>query len=373
MKSSYTSQQGENQGFHHHLNNLGWSKFFEEQLGKRDPSASPARVVGVRRKRFVVSRGKENQLVTLSGSLTNDHSRSYPAVGDWVLVQDSVIISILTRQNVLTRKASGRKGSKHGEASHQDQVIAANLTTVFIVCGLDRDFNLRRIERYLTMVYNCGITPEIILTKADLHQHPDHYVEEVETVAYGVPVHLVSAADGEAISHLKSRLRDGETAALIGSSGAGKSTLINRLYGEEIRATSSVSVSVGKGKHTTTNRDLIVLPSGGMLIDNPGIREIALGTGSRGSASAFPEIDELALQCRFQDCSHTHEPGCRVLEAVASRKITHDRLRSFQKIRDELSYFSHREAKGAARVEKERWQGVALKVKEIKKKGKYSA
>lgn len=367
MISQQLSNQAENKGLNPHLFNLGWSSYFQEQLEGMDAALIPARVVGVRRNSFWVYQGDGEQLATLAGSLMNDSAGSYPAVGDWVLLRDSLIISVLLRKNTLTRKASGGKNRKNGEVSAQDQIIAVNLDKTFIVCGLDRDFNLRRIERYLTMIYNCGITPEIILTKADLHQNPGLYVEEVEPLAFGVPIHLVSAQDEGCITRQKLNLAHGETAALIGSSGAGKSTLINRLYGEEIQATGAVSKSLGKGKHTTTNRDLIILPSGGMLIDNPGIREVGLGAGSSSLESTFPEIEELSKLCKFQDCSHTHEPGCQVLRAVSNGQLTRARLDNYQKILNELTYLSNREVKSAARVEKEQWKGVAQKIKDMKK------
>ncbi len=366
MRSHNISNQGENQDSNLHLLNLGWSSFFQEQLEGKD-SHFPARVIGVRKNCYLVSQGNGELLVTMAGSLMNDPAAIYPAVGDWVLLKDSIIISVLARQNTLNRKASGGKKRKNGEASILEQVIAANIDKALIVCGLDRDFNLRRIERYLTMVYNCGITPEIILTKADLHNNPYNFVDEVEAVAFGVPIHLISAEDEETITHLKDTLSQGITVALIGSSGAGKSTLINRLYGEDKQATQSVGESLGKGKHTTTNRDLIVLPSGGMVIDNPGIREVGLGAGCSTTESTFPDIDELSQLCKFQDCSHTHEPGCEVLKAVSTGEITSARLNSYHKIMRELDYFSQRETKGAARIEKEQWQGVSKKIRNIKK------
>ncbi len=356
------------QGNTTHLNRLGWSPFFQDQLGNEDIASGIARVIGVRRNSLVVSQGASEMLVTVSGSITNTREAAYPAVGDWVLLQDSFIITVLARQNALVRKESGRKKHKENDRLGQDQVIAANLDRVFIVCGLDRDFNLRRIERYLTLVYNCGISPEIILTKADLHQNPGECLDEVETVACGVPVYLVSARDDEGVLALKSSLPAGETAALIGSSGAGKSTLINRLYGKDIQTTGSVSENLGKGKHTTTNRDLIILPTGGMLIDNPGIREVALAAGDANSLSAFPDIEKVARSCRYLDCTHTHEPGCQVLIAVSNGELNDERLKSYQKIRDELRYISDREVKSAARVERERWKGVAQKIKTINKK-----
>jgi ribosome biogenesis GTPase len=203
----------------------------------------------------------------------------YPVTGDWVLMTDAVISRVLARKNALSRGASGTR-NKQDAQPQKEQVIAANLDTVFIVCGLDRDFNLRRIERYLTLVYNCGLNPVIILTKADLHQDPERFVGEVEAVAFGVPIHLVSASDDTGLSSLEPYLSPGRTTTMVGSSGAGKSTLVNRLYGENVQLTGSISAHVGKGRHTTTSRDLIMMPQGGMVIDNPGIREIAfLGSG----------------------------------------------------------------------------------------------
>ena len=249
--------------------------------------------------------------------------------------------------------------------------MAANLDTVFIVCGLDRDYNLRRIERYLNLIYNCGLNPAIILTKADLHQDPSLMVDEVESIAFGVPIHLVSALDSKGLNDLEEYLAPGQTTTMVGSSGAGKSTLINRLYGAEVQAIGSISDSVGKGKHTTTSRDLIMMPQGGMVIDNPGIREIAFWSDGTGAGAAFPEIEALAAECRFSDCSHTSEPGCRVLRAVKAGDITQARLESYNKMKRELDYLSQREHKSADRIEKERWKEVALKIKSINKKRKY--
>ncbi len=353
-----------------HLNRLGWSSFFQEQIKDESIEHPPARVVGVRKNAYLVTCGREEKQATLAGKFFHEPAICLPAVGDWVLVRDSVIISVLLRKNVLSRKASGSRNSKNGEGYLDDQVIAANLDTVFIVCGLDRDFNLRRIERYLAMVLNCGIDPAIILTKADLHENPDRFTREVEAVAFGIPVYIVSANENDSLIQLKTFLPQGRTAALIGSSGAGKSTLINRLFGEEVQATGMVSANLGKGKHTTTSRDLIVLPSGGMVIDNPGIREIALTIDDARIESAFPDIEALTVLCKFKDCSHTHEPGCRVLEAVTAGEIAHERVKNFQKLKSEISYHLQRENKGAARVEKERWKEVSQKMKSMRKRKK---
>lgn len=370
VKTQYNFNQLGSKTLHQRLSHLGWSSFFQGQLKIEDADKTPARIVGVRRNCFLARQGDNETLSTLAGSFTNNPVACYPAVGDWVLLRDSVITSVFSRKNILFRKASGGKGRKNSEGSVHDQVIATNLDTAFIVCGLDRDFNLRRIERFLTLVYSCGITPGIILTKADLHQDPESYVNEVGSIAFGVPIYLVSAHDDDALSRLETCLLPGETAALIGSSGAGKSTLINRLYGEEIRTTGPVSQSLGKGTHTTTNRDLIVLPSGGMMIDNPGIREVALSVGHGMTEAAFPDIENLALSCKYPDCSHTHEPGCQVVEAISSGMITLERLNNYQKIQRELTYYDNRDTKGTTRLEKERWKGLSKRIKKMKKRNK---
>lgn len=345
---------------------IGWSDYFQDQLETSSKGQIPVRIIGVRRNCFVVSQGDKEMLASMAGNLLHDREANAPAVGDWVLLRESVITLVLERKNLLFRKAAGGRDRKDGEGAGNRQVIAANLDTTFIVCGLDRDFNLRRIERYLTMVYNCGISPVVILTKADLHHCPESYLREVESIAFGVPVHLIAFDDDGSLAWLEKYLSPGKTVALIGSSGSGKSTLINRLYGVAIQTTSSVSQSIGKGRHTTTNRDLIVLPSGGMVIDNPGIREISLGAEQSMPESAFPDIENLAQFCRFPDCSHVHEPGCQVRLAVSSGEIAPARLKSYQKLQSELSYLSLRESKSSNRLEKERWKEVSQKIRTMK-------
>lgn len=352
-----------------HLLQMGWTSHFQEQLQYfRNAELVPARVVGVRKNTFCISNGRYDVLASAAGRLKHRSDGIYPVTGDWVLMAGTVIFEVLARKNVLSRGAAGTHHKKDAQP-YRDQVLAANLDTVFVVCGLDRDYNLRRVERYLTLVYNCGLNPVIILTKADLHHEPEHFVSDVENIAFGVPVHLVSALDSKGLLPLEDYLSPGQTVTMIGSSGAGKSTLVNRLYGKTIQATGSISSRVGKGKHTTTNRDLIVMPQGGMVIDNPGIREIALWDDDGGITNAFPEIEHLAGECRFSDCGHLHEPGCRVLQAVAEGRISGGRLESYRKMKRELTYLSKRRHKSADRVEKERWKEVALKIKALKKGG----
>lgn len=354
-----------------HLSSLGWSNFFQSALvALKSPVGVPARVSGARKNSFLVTDGRDEWLTTVSGRLLHQDVELFPAVGDWVLVKDSVITTVLLRQNSLSRGASGGRG-KHMDAARQQQVIAANLDIVFIVCGLDNDFNVRRIERYITLIYNCGLTPVVLLTKADTQDSPEDFVYEVESVAFGVPVHALGFHDESSLQEVQAYFADGvKTAAMIGSSGAGKSTLLNRLVGKELQRTGDVSAAVMKGRHTTTERDLITLPNGGLLIDNPGIREIAFWESGDGVSSSFADIEELATGCRFFDCSHTSEPGCNVLSAVQSGELSEERLASYHKMKRELWYASERQHKTADRLEKERWKEVAMYARSIKKHGK---
>jgi ribosome biogenesis GTPase len=344
---------------------MGWGSHFQTHLDNIcNEKVFPARVVGVQKNSFLISQGNSERLVTASGKLNHQKENLFPVTGDWVLVNDKVISVVLPRKNTLSRGSAGTHG-KQGSQARKEQIIAANLDTVFIVCGLDQDFNMRRLERYLTLVYNCGLTPAIILTKADLHQNPEQYAYEVETVAFEVPVHCISAKDSIGLASLEPYLSQGRTIAMVGSSGSGKSTLVNCLSGKTIQATNLISESVGKGKHTTTSRSLIMMPQGGMVIDNPGIREIGFWDDGGGLNVAFPEIETLANTCRFYDCSHTREPGCQVLHGLTTGAIRKDRLDSFQKMKRELAYLSDRQTKSADRLEKERWKEVSLKIKAI--------
>lgn len=348
------------------LKDLGWDPFFQYQFGQFESrDLTPARIMGVHKNSYTVNSGNGHEFnACLAGRLRYfaDGKSGLPAAGDWVVMEDKRIAGILPRKNALSRGSSGNRGKK-APAPTEEQVIAANLDTVFIVCGLDRDFNLRRIERYLTLIYNCGISPVVILTKSDLHPKVIDFEFQVEQVAPGVPVHAVSAIFGQAMEPLQHYLGPGQTVTLIGSSGAGKSTLVNRLAGHDVQSTRHVSAKLGKGLHTTTSRALIPLPEGGILVDTPGLREISLWEGDEGIEAVFEDIANLARECRFSDCSHQHEPGCRVQAALDSGELSIGRFESYLKMEEELRYLAQRQTKSSDRIEKERWKKIALQIR----------
>lgn len=346
---------------------LGWDGHFDRLATEYDIDMNRvARVLSAQRGRFLVADGRGERLCTPCGKLRHGHG-DFPVTGDWVLADQAAIERVLPRKTLLQRGEAGSRGSRTPSAV-REQPMGANIDTAFIVCGLDRDYNLRRIERYLTLVYNCSIEPVVVLTKADLHDDPEAFRQEAEAVAMGVPVILASITDRDGVPELHPFLREGRTAAMISSSGAGKSTLANRLCGDDMQATAAVSASVGKGRHTTTVRELIRLPGGGLLMDNPGIREIALSGDGEGVDTAFPDILDLAASCRFSDCTHEHEPGCAVLRAVENGDLAPDRLESYRKMTREMGYLADRAEKSANRVEKERRRDIALHIRRMDKR-----
>lgn len=259
----------------------------------------------------------------------------FPAVGDYVLIdredQDigtAVIHHILPRQSMLTRQASG--------TGNEEQIIAANIDVIFICMSLNEDFNLRRLERYLTMAWDSMATPIIILTKSDLSNDLEHRLSEVETVAMSVDVVVCSSANEKGLDEIYPYIHPGKTVAFIGSSGVGKSTIINHLLGEDILKTSSIREDDDKGRHTTTHRQLILLPMGGIVIDTPGMRELQIAGGN--IAKAFEDIEDLALQCKYHDCTHGVEPGCAVKKAIKEEILSMKRFESYQKLQREMSY-----------------------------------
>ncbi|MEA3544523.1 MAG: ribosome small subunit-dependent GTPase A [Thermodesulfobacteriota bacterium] len=267
-----------------------------------------------------------------------------PVVGDWVVVEPlpnhrGTIHVLLERKSSFSRNLPG---TRKGKDRIEQQVIAANVDLVFIVSGLDRDFNLRRIERYLTLVSGSGADAVVLLNKTDLCEHPEYCKAQVEAISGNSPVHLCMARNARQLDILFSYMQPGETIALLGSSGVGKSTILNGMLGEERQKIAAVSLSDGKGRHTTTHRELILFPDGGILMDNPGMRELHLWGGTEDLAKSFADIESLAINCKFRDCQHKTEPGCAVTTAIAAGDLSAKRLSSYHNLKDELANLQQR-------------------------------
>jgi len=322
----------------HELIDWGFGPYFQQQL---PDGAIPARVAAEHRDGYVVWSTSGESLAKLSGRLNRElQDASYPGVGDWVTLREqplegetSVIESLLDRRTVFIRGAAGQQT--------REQVIAANVDIVFVVSGLDGDYNIRRIMRYLARIWASGAEPVVILNKADVCDDLDSRIAEVEAVSPALTVVTTSAKRSEGLDSIRQHLHPGTTAAFVGSSGAGKSTLINALLGEERFPTSGVRADDSRGRHTTTHRQLVALPSGGLLIDTPGMRELAL-YDEEGIDAVFSDIESMSAQCRFRDCSHQGEPGCAVQQAVDRGEIPAERLGHYLKLRAEAQSYELR-------------------------------
>ena len=318
------------------LEKFGWNSYFEGQLVR---PAEPARVVLADRELFVVWTESGEREATAGGRLRYEGD-DWPVVGDWVALEAGTrIASVLPRRTAFSRKEPGR--------ATREQVITANIDVLFIVAGLDGDFNLRRLERYLMMAWESGARPVIVLNKADLRA--DAAGVAAETEALGAPVAVISALDGSGVSALDAHIAAGETAALTGSSGVGKSTLLNRLLRSDSQRVQEVRVSDSRGRHTTVRRELFLAPNGWLIIDTPGLRELQLWAGTESVHLAFADIAELARQCRFRDCRHQGEPGCAVADSIDEA-----RLASYAKLQREAAHLERQQDQRAAWEEKRR-------------------
>ncbi len=337
------------------LDIYGWNDFFSRAFAEiREPGLEPARVVLAAGGSYRLARRTGESVVTLSGRFRHRavSGEDYPTVGDWVAIDPTGlrIESLLPRRTKLSRKVAGKKT--------QEQVVAANVETVFAVMGLDSDFNPRRLERFLATVWESGAVPVVLLTKLDLCPDSQSKESEIEDVAAGVELFASSALDGRGIDELRSRLRPGETSVLVGSSGVGKSTIINHLLGKDAQKTREVRASDSRGRHATSHRELFVLPGGSLLIDNPGVREIQLFGGDESLERTFRDVAALAAACRFGDCTHRSEPGCAVLAAVAEGSLSEERLESFRALQRELCYLQVRQDEFAKRAENQKWRAI---------------
>ncbi|MHA6529062.1 ribosome small subunit-dependent GTPase A [Paenibacillus sp. BAC0078] len=326
--------------------NEQWQYKWNEQLqNEKGRELVPGRIVGDFGSKYRVMTETGETWGELAGKLrhTMSDSGEYPAIGDWVVLamqdggEHAVIHGVLPRHSVISRKVAGN--------TWDEQIVASNVDTLFLVSALNDDFNVRRMERYLIMAWNSGANPVILLTKADLCSDAEAKISEMERVAPGVAIHAVSALLGDGREELLPYIGYGQTVALTGSSGCGKSTMVNWLSGQNLQLTQDVREGDSRGRHTTTHRELFVLPDGGIIVDTPGMRELQLWEDEGGLDLAFGDISSLAAECRFSDCSHVREEGCAVLEAVAAGVLDEKRLLNYRKTQKELLYQSSKEEK----------------------------
>ncbi|WP_078547977.1 ribosome small subunit-dependent GTPase A [Litchfieldia alkalitelluris] len=347
---------------------LGWNQHFELAFQKYENTNF---TVG----RVVLEHKRMYRILTEQGEFVGEVSGKYrfnsvtredfPAVGDWVVLTPRVdegkatIHEVLPRFSKFSRKVAG--------LTTEEQIIATNINTVFLVNALNNDFNVRRLERYLVMSWESGANPVIVLTKADLCKDIDDRLKEVERVAMGVPIHVISAVENLGIDKLKNYLTEGKTVALLGSSGAGKSTLTNSLLGQMKQLVQEVREDDDRGRHTTTHRELVVLPDGGMIIDTPGMRELQLWEADQSVNQSFMDIEEIAAKCRFNDCSHENEPGCAIKQSIDDGTLEEDRFRSYLKLCKELAYLDRKADKRAQQLERDKWKKITMNTRNKKK------
>lgn len=351
------------------LRQLGFTSFFDTQLETLTIDMTikfVGRVILEHKHSYRVLTEQGEYLATVSGNFAY-HSfsrKDYPAVGDFVVIEKmtgeerAIIHHLFDRKSKFTRKMAGLEVD--------EQIVATNVDLILLVMSLNDDFNIRRLERYLVAAWDSGATPVIVLTKADLCEDVTPYLKEIERVAFGVEILTVSAQTGEGMASLYALLSEGKTAALLGSSGAGKSTLTNALLNTEQMKVSTIREDDAKGRHTTTHRELVVLPSGACLIDTPGMRELQLWDQGDSLNASFSDIEQLKGNCRFRDCKHKNEPGCAVLQAVEEGTLDAARLTSFFKLQRELAYIEKKANTDAQLAEKRKWKQISKNIKKVR-------
>jgi len=346
---------------------LGWRDDLDEAFAPYAAQGlDPARVVSQHRGVWELASEQGELDAEPAGRLRHEAASpvDFPAVGDWVAVAPPAgsgrgrIEAVLPRRSAFLRRAAGEQ--------EVEQVVAANVDVVLLLTALTEDFNVRRLERYLTLAWESGAEPVVVLSKADLARDLPSLLAEVDSVAIGVPVHTVSARTGEGVDELRSYLTEGRTVALLGSSGVGKSTLVNALLGEERQAVQGLR-NDGRGRHTTVRRELIPVPGGGLLLDTPGMRELQLWDSDEGVERTFEDITSLAAQCRFNDCAHETEPDCAIREALADGTLDPERLKAYHKLQRELAAVAARADRRLHAERKRRWRQRARESRQARR------
>lgn len=350
----------------HSLQSLGWNTFFKNEFEQYEQQGLlPARISAEFKERYRVMTAQGEMKAEASGRLlfsANDPSL-LPKTGDWCAVSIpegsdfAIIHERLPRHSKLSRKEAGKKT--------REQVLAANVDVAFLVMGLDGNYNLSRLQRFLAAVSQKHVQPVVVLNKADLHTNPEAFKERAATVVNGVPVELISAHQQGEPERLLSYLAGGSTGVLLGSSGAGKSTITNALLGRSEMAVKEVREDDSRGRHTTVHRQLFLLPEGGVIIDTPGMRELQLWDTGGAVEAAYPEIAELSAACHFSDCSHTHEAGCAVTGAMEAGTLDPQRYKAYLKLMREARYHELKVDETAARIERHKWKKIHKMAREI--------
>ena len=348
------------------LYGLGWDEQREHEVEEWPRDMLPGRVLVEHRGAYSVLTAQGQLWAQVTGKLRHkaESRADLPATGDWVVAEfrdedRASIHAVLPRRTSFSRNIAGKAIEEH--------VLAANVDVSFLIASLEHEVNLRRIERYLALAWSGGTDPVIVLAKSDLAGDPEDIVyelERVESIALGVPVLLTSSSTGAGIEDVRDVLAGSRTGVLLGSSGAGKSSIVNALVGDNAQQVDEVR-SDGKGRHTTTRRELIALPGGGVLIDTPGLRGLKLWDRGEGVASTFADVAELALDCKFNDCHHETEPGCAVLAAIADGTIDQQRLHDWRKLQRELEYQRSKQDQRLANQRKQQWKKIQNSVRQV--------